>query len=260
MKIKEKGVPSLQFGKVWPGNEHPLKREFPKYLDYDWHPQPTMQNLGYSHTGFWALAPKAKGDMSGPFYKDFNIARIEPYIDQEGEAREAVAYGRNTNNMKIWFDLEEVRRARGSWIFPDTPYFYNSRIWKNKFRREHKDLVEVDHQKEEDDPRQRQSQKSWRQVNNGERNRGKDSQKPRHSSDWEDEDYDRPGRFSGAGRASRPNRYENDSRPGHRSRDRRFKNGSQSRDRDYSDRSQSRERSRGSGAKRDRKNHYGGRS
>ena len=24
MKIKEKGVPSLQFGKVWPGNEHPI--------------------------------------------------------------------------------------------------------------------------------------------------------------------------------------------------------------------------------------------
>ena len=258
--MKEKEVPILQIGKIWLGLEHPLKRVFPKYLDYDWHPQPTMQNLGYSHSGFWALAPKAKGDMSGPYYLDHIIARIEPYIDMQGKVKEAVAYGRNMNNMKIWFDLEEVRRARGTWIFPDTPYFFNGRIWENKFRREHKNLVEADHPREEDDPRQGQSQKPRRQDNNGDRNRGKNSQKPRYNSDWDDEEYDRPGRSSGAGRASRPNKYDNESKPGHRSRDNRFNDRSHSRDRAYSDRSQSRERTRGNGAARDRKNHYGGRS
>ena len=74
-------------------------------------------------------------------------ARVEPYIDQEGNTKEAVAYGRNTNKMNIWFDLDEVRKARGSWLFPEIPYFFNGKVWENKYRREHKDLVEVDYQK-----------------------------------------------------------------------------------------------------------------
>ena len=43
MKEREKGVPTMQISKVYSGTEHPLKKEFPKYLNYEWHPRPTMQ-------------------------------------------------------------------------------------------------------------------------------------------------------------------------------------------------------------------------
>ena len=269
LKEKELGTPNLQYRKVYPGEEHSLKDEYPSFLDYEWHPQPTLLNLRYSHSGYWVLAPKARGDKTGPFYLNHNIARIEPYIDLQGNVKEAVAYGRDMNMkiMQIWFDLDKVKAARGSWIFPEIPYFYNSRKWKNKLRREHEKL-EAEQPKEKEDPRQGHNQRPRGLDYNSARNRGSNSQRPRYYSDWEDERNDipqsEPGRSPGVGRASRItrlNRSEKESNPGQRYKDRKYSDRSQSRDRaNYDDRSQSRDRARGNGTTRARKNHYGGRS
>ena len=260
IKEKEKGTPTVQLENVYLGEEHPLKREFPMFLDYDWHPLPTKHNLTYSYSGYWVLAPKKKGDLSGPLYDTEDIARVEPYITKEGDTREAVSYGRNTNKMNIWFDLNEVREARGEWLFPEIPYFFNGKVFEYKFRREHKELADKYNHKEEDVPRQGQYQKQWRNEKNMDRNRKKEVQKQRYHSEWDDEDSDRPGRSSGAGRGSRLDKYDQEPRSDYQPRGRRHRNRNSSRERDYSDRSNSRERPRGEGAKRDKKNHYGGRS
>ena len=172
--------------------------------------------------------------------------------------------------MNIWFDLEEVKIARGTWIFPETPYFYNSKKWNSKLRREHEKL-ENELIKEREDPRQGQNQRSrgyearkGDHDNHHNRNRRNHSQNSRYHSDWEEDNSDIPhseiGRSSGVGRASNLTRRERESNPGQgygrraesRDRDSRYKDGR------YSDRSQSRERRRGNGAERTRKHHYGG--
>ena len=225
-------------------------------------PPPTMLNLVYSHSGFWGMAPEKRKDNTGPFYRDYNIVRVEDYITPEGFTKRAFAYGTNANEMRVWFDFEEVKKALGAWIFPEISFFFNGRFWEDKYRKHHKAMVDKRRQ-EEEAAKQEGSQKTGRKDNYKGYNKGKSHGKSKTDSEWDDEeDNPRAVRSSGAGRASRPGRYEDEMRPGHdsrqRSRDRRHR--SHSRDRYYRDRSQSRERSRGSGTSKSRHDYYGGRS
>ena len=260
---REGSTPSLQRSNYYLEHEHPYTNEFPEWLTQKrWHPRPSMLNLVYSHSGFWGMAPEKRRDHSGPFYKDYNIVRVEDYITPDGNTKRAFAYGTNANKMRVWFDLEEVKKAMEAWIFPEIPFFFNGRHWEDKYRKEHKALVDKRKQ-EEEAAKQEGSQRTWKKDSNRDYYKGKSHMKSKTDSEWDDEeDNPRAVRSSGAGRASRPGRYEEELRPGHnprqRSRERRYR--SHSRDRYYRDRSQSRERSRGSGASRNRPDHYGGRS
>ena len=260
---KEAGTPSLQRSNFYQEQEHPYTNEFPEWLSQrGWHPPPTMLNLVYSHSGFWGMAPEKRKDNTGPFYRDYNIVRVEDYITPEGFTKRAFLYGTNANEMRVWFDFEEVKKALGAWIFPEISFFFNGRFWEDKYRKHHKAMVDKRRQ-EEEAAKQEGSQKTGRKDNYKGYNKGKSHGKSKTDSEWDDEeDNPRAVRSSGAGRASRPGRYEDEMRPGHdsrqRSRDRRHR--SHSRDRYYRDRSQSRERSRGSGTSKSRHDYYGGRS
>ena len=87
VREKEGGIPNIQFINRYEGGKHPFIGNIPKHLDQSWHPPPTMLNLGFSHDGTWVLAPKERGDKTGPYYKNHNIARMETYINEEGEKR-----------------------------------------------------------------------------------------------------------------------------------------------------------------------------
>ena len=39
--------------------------------------------------------------------------------------------------MNIWFDYEALEKAISSWIFPETPYYFNTKKWNAKMRKEH---------------------------------------------------------------------------------------------------------------------------
>ena len=56
---------------------------FPKevQLDKTWHPNPSNLKLYYSYQGEWARMPKDRLDITGPLYQDYNIVRIEKYIN-----------------------------------------------------------------------------------------------------------------------------------------------------------------------------------
>ena len=52
-----------------------------------------------------------RGDHSGPDYKDFNIARLERYVDEDGVVQSAICYKKEGSDMNIWFRYEEVKSA-----------------------------------------------------------------------------------------------------------------------------------------------------
>merc|ERR1711874_406088 len=119
----------------WTG-KHPLGFPEDPILDQSWHPKPNKLKLFFSHNGEWVRVPVRREDTSGPDYTEFNIARLEKYIDIEGEIKKAVCYKKDNKDMNIWFDYEELKRALVNWPLPDTPYYYNTRRWNNRIRNE----------------------------------------------------------------------------------------------------------------------------
>ena len=87
VREKEGGIPNIQYINLYEGEKHPFIDDIPKYLDPTWHPPPSKLNLRFSYDGTWVLAPKERGDKSGPYYKNHYIARMETYITEEGEKR-----------------------------------------------------------------------------------------------------------------------------------------------------------------------------
>ena len=259
----EGSTPSLQRSNYYQEQEHPYTHEFPDWLpENEWHPPPTMLNLVYSHSGFWGMRPVNRNDHTGPLYRDYLIVRVEDHVTPEGYTKKAFSYGKIANEMRVWFDLEAVKKALGAWVFPEISFFFNGRFWEDKYRKIHMALVNK--RRQEDEQTQKEgSQNTDRKDSYKGQQKGKNQGKSRTDSEWdEEEDNHRTARSSGAGRASRPRRYEDDRRPGHSSRQssRERRHRSHSRDRHYRDRSQSRERTRGSGTSKSRHDYYGGRS
>ena len=260
---KENNTPSLQRTNHYMEPEHPYNHEFPDWLENNpWHPLPTRLNLVYSHTGHWAMRPLKRNDHSGPYYRDFVIVRVEDHITPEGLKKTAFGYGTKMNDIHVWFDMEPMKKALGAWVFPEISYYFNGRNWEDKFRTVHQAMV--NRRKREDKEAQKDgNQKPDSRDNYKGQQKGRNQRKNRTDDDWDEEDDDsREPRSSGAGRASRPNRYEEDRRPGYNSRqssrDRRQR--SHSRDRNYRNRSSSRDRTRGGGARNRQDDYYGGRS
>ena len=135
----EGNIPSLQLEKSYPNwtGSHPIGYPEDPKLDKSWHPKPTKLDLVYSYHGSWVRVPKKKDDRTGPDYKDFFIARMEEYIDTEGNQKYAICYTKTNKDLNIWFDVEEMREAFDNWVLPDLPYYYNTRRWDGKLRKEY---------------------------------------------------------------------------------------------------------------------------
>ena len=58
-------------------------------------------------------------------------------MDSKGNVRKAVAYGKDSGNLNTWFHFEDVKKALGPWVLPETPYWYNNKRWIRKLRNEH---------------------------------------------------------------------------------------------------------------------------
>ena len=108
--------------------------EFPAEVNSVGHPKATRQNLVWTHEGEWILVPVDKMDK-GPVYKDSLIARIERYIDLDGNIRRAVSYGDDETKLKVWFDIEEMKDAFPYWNIPNPSIFYNGKKFSSGLRR-----------------------------------------------------------------------------------------------------------------------------
>ena len=49
------------------------------------------------------------------------VGRIEKIITREGIIKEVVGYGKDDDNLKIWYSLEDMRKAFPNWVRPNPP-------------------------------------------------------------------------------------------------------------------------------------------
>ena len=75
-----------------------------------YHPRRTNLLLHWTYFGRWAPLPRTR-QYGGSNPSHNRIARIEPYVDEEGNVREAMSYGDNDRKLVIWYDFEEFQRA-----------------------------------------------------------------------------------------------------------------------------------------------------
>ena len=108
--------------------------EFPAEVNSEGHPKATRQNLVWTHEGEWILVPVDKMDK-GPEYKDTLVARIEKYIDLDGNIKRAISYGDDETKLKVWFDIEEMKDAFPYWKIPNPSNFYNGKKFSSGLRR-----------------------------------------------------------------------------------------------------------------------------
>ena len=137
LKSKEGGTPIFQFEVTYNYvGKHP--HGIPSYVESAGHPEPSNLILKYSHKGEWVKIPRNRWDSSGPNYTDFHVGRLERYLDNKGNLKMAVAYGRSTDVLRTWFHYEELREYLGNWVLPEIPYWYNNPIViTEKVRKEH---------------------------------------------------------------------------------------------------------------------------
>ena len=126
LRAKEAGIPNLQYENSYEyGKRHPFG--LPDFLESSWHPQPCKLNLKFSHAGEWIKIPKVQGDSTGPDYSEYHIGRLERYIDIKGIVRKAVAYGKDSEAMNTWYYFDEIKKALGTWVIPQVPFWYNNK-------------------------------------------------------------------------------------------------------------------------------------
>ena len=67
------------------------------------HPRFTTLNLVWSLTGVWMGVPKYSTAFikEGEEVHNYNVARVEKYVDKEGNVKEAMAYGTSSNSLMV---------------------------------------------------------------------------------------------------------------------------------------------------------------
>ena len=74
-----------------------------------------------------------------PTKMNYRVARVEQYIDTDGQIKKALSYGEETSQLKVWYDLEEVLKTFSKWKMPTPSNFFNSQKFNRNAR---KDLQE----------------------------------------------------------------------------------------------------------------------
>ena len=113
--------PGIQIAKY-----HDTQVGFPPGINKRNHAQPSMLKLGFTFEGEWARIPRNRMDR-GPNYTDFDIVRIEKYIDEEGDIRRAVCYGKENKELYVWFEFEEMMVTFPYWVIPNPTIYFNGK-------------------------------------------------------------------------------------------------------------------------------------
>ena len=99
------------------------------------HPEPTTYDCVWSHNGEWVDVP-TEPNGTGNDKTNTTVGRIEKIITREGNIKEVVGYGTNDDTLKIWYSLEDMKKAFPNWVRPNPSKYYNSRVFSNSIRRE----------------------------------------------------------------------------------------------------------------------------
>ena len=62
---------------------------------------------------------------------NYEIVRVESYIDEEGEIRKGVCYSKSASDLEVWFREEDFKESHPFWEIPKIPDFFNGKVWKS---------------------------------------------------------------------------------------------------------------------------------
>ena len=99
------------------------------------HPRPTPLDLDWSFRGEWQELPEDPS-QNEPTRSSYRAARVEPYIDIDGQKKHALAYGEEAEQLTVWYDLEEVLATYNRWKMPTPSNFFNGQRFRRTARRD----------------------------------------------------------------------------------------------------------------------------
>ena len=79
--------------------------------------------------GYWLKLPtnNETGRLIEANLTSFNIGRVENYVTEEGEAKQAFAYGDKDSELLVWYRMEDLKKYFDHFEFSSTPMWENTR-------------------------------------------------------------------------------------------------------------------------------------
>ena len=71
-----------------------------------------------------------------PTKNSYRAARVEPYIDIDGQIKQALCYGDEAEQLNTWFNLDEVLKVYSKWKMTTPSNFFNNRKFTRTARRD----------------------------------------------------------------------------------------------------------------------------
>ena len=96
------------------------------------HPRFSELSLIWTITGKWLKLPtnNETGRLIEANLTSFNIGRVENYVTEEGEIKQAFAYGDRDSDLLVWYQMEDLQAFFCNFEFPSIPVWENSRKWR----------------------------------------------------------------------------------------------------------------------------------
>ena len=108
-----------------------IPEKFPIGIPKKDHPPSTDIKCGWTFQGSWHKFPVNKDAVIKSDDDNYLVVRVEPYIDEEGEIKEAVCHTKSADDMEVWFRREDFRVSHPNWEIPKIPVFFNQKVWKS---------------------------------------------------------------------------------------------------------------------------------
>ena len=71
--------------------------------------------MHWTHVGEWAKLPTNRDEKLQEGDENYEIVRIESYIDEEGVIKKGVCYTKVATDMDVWFRHEEIMESHPHW-------------------------------------------------------------------------------------------------------------------------------------------------
>ena len=99
------------------------------------HPRPTLLNLRWTHRGEWQELPEDPSQEESTKW-NYRAARVETYIDIDGQKKKALSYGEEQDQLTVWYNLEDVLNTFSKWKMPTPSNFFNNPKFIRSARRD----------------------------------------------------------------------------------------------------------------------------
>ena len=106
-----------------------IPTEFPMTIQREGHAKISNLDLHWTYQGEWAKIPRDRNYRGRRYDSNYDIVRIERYIDEDGNIRKAVCYATQDIDLKVWFRYEDMLLSHPHWQIPSPSIYFNRKKW-----------------------------------------------------------------------------------------------------------------------------------